>query len=344
MENLIKRFDEAIRYLSPAIKEYLLNLSDELKKEICEIRLRNEKQIMLITSEGEPLFLCRNGGVSKVFSENLVICSSEELNACFQNMCNYSVHTHQKEINDGYICLKGGHRAGIAGFGVIHNGEVISVKDISSINLRIAKQVFGVSDILKSYFSVRAEGMLIAGKPFSGKTTLLRDLVRQLSNGTTGKMYRVLLADERGEIAAMNNGSPGNDIGYNCDVICGFPKSRAIEMGVRSLSPEIVVCDEIGSEAEAKSIKYALRCGAVPIATVHASNRSELLSKKNIADMIKDGVFKYVVFLESRGKIEEIVKANEFFNENTWNNLCLNDVCVDRNCIFTKVKEPLHTA
>lgn len=341
MDEFEKRFDEAAGFLTPNLRRYLLVLPGTVKRQVSEIRLRNNGPLVLTGAGGAPWFLNKTGQISEIPGKEPLSCSPDELLQCFHSLCSYSVHTHQREIIEGYLSLRGGHRAGIAGSAVIDGGKVVSVKEISSVNLRIAREVTGASDMLRPLFCRGARGVLIAGKPASGKTTLLRDLARQLSNGNFGRMYRVLAVDERGELAAMSNGRPHNDLGYNCDVIRGFPKAEAVTMGVRSLSPEVVVCDEIGSAAEARALGSALNCGVAAVASVHAASRQELFSKEWIMPLIQGGVFENIVILEEKAKVREIVRAGELCSEISGNCHHSANVRDGGTYIFTKAETPV---
>jgi len=309
------RYDEAIQYISEYLKQPLSNLLQSLKEQVQEIRLRGDKPVVLVLSHG-CYFIDQNGNLmEKGTDNNRLMCSYLCLEQTVRAICGYSLHTHQWEMTRGYITLRGGHRVGLASTAVEKDGRVTSVKEISSINIRIARQIIGLADPLVSLG--KQGGLLIIGRPGSGKTTLLRDLARQLS-GTRSPLYKVTLLDERGELAAVWDGIPQNDIGVNTDVLNGFPKSIAMEIAIRSLSPDIVICDEIGSEQEAIGLLGCVNTGAKVVATIHADSMEELRFKPWAMQLIQGRVFSNLVLLDrnqGKGQIERIVKTDDWLAE-----------------------------
>lgn len=309
------RFDEATGFVSLQLRQPLQALPEHWKRQIHEIRLRSDQPVVLITAE-HSLFLDQQGNVLEKKNKQELICSHECLEQTFRAVCGYSVHTHQREMIHGYIPLRGGHRAGLGATAVEREGTVTSVKEISSLNIRIARQVFGAADPLVP--TAQQGGLLLAGGPGSGKTTLLRDLARQLAGGEDRPGKKVVLLDERGELAAMWDGIPQNDVGINTDVLNGFPKAIGMEMAVRSLSPDIILCDEIGSRREAEGIVGCMNAGVQMIASVHAGSMNELARKPWVMELLKLGAFPTVVLLNNRkgvGQIETIYRTDEWLHE-----------------------------
>lgn len=225
--------------------------------DIAEIRLRAGRRAAAVTVSGK-ITPC-----SEPFSE-------KDIADCFAELCRYSVHSYSNEIAEGFITLDGGHRVGLCGTAVISGGKLSSVKDISSLNIRIAHEVKGCAEeIYERFFSDGLRSLILAGRPMSGKTTILRDLSRIL-----GREHRVALIDSRNELSASVHGLPSLDIGENTDVLCGYPKSEGIMTALRSLSPEIIICDEIGDDYEA--VEQCLFCGVKLAAAAHAGSLSEL--------------------------------------------------------------------
>ena len=251
---------------------------------VAEIRIRVGRPAVCVSIFGEM----------KPCSEPF---SADEITEFFAEICRYSVHSFQEDIARGFVTLDGGHRVGICGTAVKEDGKIAFIKDISGLNIRIAHQITGCSDeIFKRFFSAGLCSLLIAGKPLSGKTTILRDLA-----GRLGENHRVTVIDSRNEISASVRGTPMLDVGLNTDVLCGCGKSEGIMLALRSLSPEIIICDEIAHDEDA--VEQALFCGVKIIAAAHASGLKELDSR------FKDGglprLFDAAAVIGERGKLIE---------------------------------------
>ncbi len=306
MENTFP-FDEASKSLGVKLYELLSSLDEHTKANTQEIRLRSDCKVNL-----------RIKGEMKTL-EHLPPISTSILREAFDSICGYSVYAHRQEIAKGYITVRGGHRAGICGTAVTDNDNVTMLREITSINLRIARSFSGCSAQLFSCIGFeRPCGILIAGAPMSGKTTLLRDIAAGLSKGATGRRYAVSVIDERGELAAVHDSTPQYKCIRTCDVLSGYPKGEAITAAVRSMSPEIIVCDEIGTVSEAQAIGEGLNSGVSVIASVHAHSEDELMRRPVISQLLCTGAFEYIVLLSrSPMNIEKIIKTEELKNENS---------------------------
>lgn len=311
-----ERFDSAIKNIEPEQKKLLNKINPREKSGIFEIRLRSEKPLILITENGTRFLSCE-GCLEKRISENTVYCSLRTVQDTFNRLCCYSVHSHLTGIVKGYITMEGGHRAGITGTAVCDRSTAItSLKDISGIGIRVSREVKGCADeIVRKLYNNNAESLIIAGPPASGKTTVLRDVIRQLSSGD--KFYKVALIDERQELASVNSGIAQNDVGVNTDILDGYPKSEALMIALKTLSPDIIALDEVGEEIEVDRIRQAVNSGVKFIVTVHAADYNELLHRPLLQRLIETYSFSKVVMLtkEPIGKVAEIYDTKELRDE-----------------------------
>lgn len=321
----IIRFEQAISNLNEPIHTILSKLDPNLKEYIQEIRLRVNKPLA-VTLFGKQLFVDIHGKTFEQLPNFAYIVKSADINEIFKIICRYSVYSYQKELAQGFITLRGGHRVGISGTAVMDQGVVSGMKNISSLNIRIAREIIGCATaLIRTCFMKNIYSMMIAGIPSSGKTTMLRDLARQLSN--RGK--KVTIVDERFEIASEYNGIPQNDVGLCTDVISGYPKHIGILMAIRTLSPDIIICDEIGGREEMEGIQYCMNSGVSIITTIHARNIEEILKKRSAVELMNTGAFEKVVFLDSPDKpsiIKNIVDIGEQNDKNNRYDSC--DLCL----------------
>ena len=315
-KSLSDNFNNIISYISPRIQMYLNKISDSIKESIQEIRIRVGRPIVIVTSKGS-CFLTTNGKICYIYSSNCVIANENEIFDTINKMCGYSMHSHYEDILNGYITLPCGSRVGLCGTAVYEKDKVKSIKNIHSINIRVPRIVKGVSDSI--FNSVLADGMknlLIAGPPSSGKTTMLRDIAYQLSSGRMGKYHKIVVVDERKEIFPVDTST--ENLGPNTDVLLGFPKGVGISMAIRTLSPDVIICDEIGSIDDVDELLFGLNCGVKFIFSAHASNINELRNKSVFAQMFNIQGIDEIVFLfgsEMPCKIKNIIDVNEGFNE-----------------------------
>ena len=313
-----ERFDSAAEGICENIRKHLWALPPEVKKQAQEIRLRVGRPVT-VCCPGGIYFLREGGGIACLNGPDCVCAAKDDLEESFRILCGNSVYSHETEIRNGYVTLRGGHRAGICGTSVFQNGSVSGIRDISSINIRVAREVPGCADLLLNRLKNTLDGgLLLAGPPSSGKTTMLRDIARQLASGTRGNIRKVAVVDERGEIAGTYRGVPQNDVGLCCDVLDGCPKAEGILMAVRTLSPQYVVCDEIGSEDEVHAVEQSLNAGACVIASIHAGSTAELLRRRQAAALLETGAFAVAAMLRGSGKpgdIAEIYRAGDLLAE-----------------------------
>lgn len=306
------RFMQAVKCLCPSIRKRLIPLSAQLENTSQEIRLRINRPLCIVCSDVTYFVTAGGGLTSTPIADKMLIVSRADIADTFQNICNYSVYTRQNEIINGFVTMYGGHRAGLCGTAVVNNGKIVNIRDISSINIRIAREHKGCAKQLTDRLGNLKGGVLICGAPCSGKTTVLRDMARILST-EDGKS--VSLIDERGELAGAVSGTFCNNIGM-CDVYDSYKKSEAMIQAVRSMAPDIIICDEIGAIDDIEAIEHTVNSGVIVIATVHAANEYELKHKENMRRIFKTGAFSKVVFLSDKstpGKVVKITEAGDIF-------------------------------
>ncbi len=312
MDN-IKRFDIAVQSLTGRLCEIFTCLNKTDKERIREIRLRSRRPVAVITENGTE-FITPSGRLTQIYSDLTVRTDEREIEEIFRRLCGYSVHSFTQAINKGYITLNGGHRAGVAGTAVCDKNSVTAVRDICSINLRVAKEIKGCADELyKMEFADGLHSLIIAGPPSSGKTTILRDLIRILSGTDKGNIYKTFVCDERGELAASVSGIAQNDMGINSDIITSYPKYEGIMIGLRSFSPDVIVCDEVATNEEFEAVEAGVNSGVCFVLSVHARDERELRTKPLIHKLLKTGAFSKIILLSGKniGKIHNVFTAGD---------------------------------
>lgn len=287
-------FPESIKY---KIKEYL----DE---NIQEIRVKVNKPIIIYLRRGEVILN---------YNANI-----DDLKYILKRISSYSLYAYEEEIKRGFITIKGGHRVGLAGECVMNEKEIKTIKNISSINLRITREVLGCSKKIIPYVIEEDKilNTIIISPPKCGKTTILRDLTRVLSNGDVDNKLsgkKIVVIDERSEIGACYEGIPQMNIGIRTDVLDNCYKKEGILMAVRSLSPEVIICDEIGREDEIQEIKNAFNSGINLIFSVHGKCFEDLYKRDGIDELLNKGLIDRVIILtasKQKFSVEKIYKRN----------------------------------
>lgn len=301
----IKNFRKVLLYMPKRIASAIGKISSENISRINEIRLRTNRPIS-ISSFGKNYYVTENGGLTTHKTLG-IISRKDDINECFRAICDYSIHSYKNEISEGFITLEGGNRVGMCGTAVLSGQCIETLKYINGLNFRIAGQVVGCSEeICNRLYDTNIVSLLIIGPPLSGKTTILKDMCRIL-----GEKYKISVIDERSEISAVYHGVSQNDIGTLTDVFDGYPKGEGITSAVRVMSPEIIICDEIGGKKDCDAILDSVNSGVKFISSVHGSSIEEILKRSNIAKLISNGIFQYGVLLGSGNRLGEIIEIQK---------------------------------
>lgn len=298
--------DEGIVKLFPprvveALGEYLKDNA------LQEIRLKIEKPIIITSSKGEVVLS--------------YILGREDIKYILQRISNYSLYAYEEEIRQGFITIRGGHRVGLAGECVMDNGKIKTIRNISSLNIRICREILGCSKKVMKYIveDKKVLNTLIISPPKCGKTTILRDIARNLSDG--GK--KISIIDERSEIAASYLGVPQMKVGIRTDVLDNCLKSEGLIMAIRSLSPEIIICDEIGTLKDIEALIMAFNSGVNIVVTLHGESLDDLINRSVFKELLENNVVERVILLSNRegvGTVENVYSLSKG-GEKKWSRL-----------------------
>ena len=303
-------------FLAPKIRAIIDQLPYELLAKTEEIRLRYSR----------PLVICWAGGESYLGEEGPVagpgeayLLSGEDLRQTIELISSYSLYAFEDEIRQGYLTIPGGHRVGLAGRAVLEKGTIKVLRDINSCNIRIARQIRGAAERVLPFLIDRKLGRvfhsLIISPPQGGKTTLLRDLARIISNGISvlgQRGQKVGIVDERSEIAGCFRGVPQLDIGLRTDVLDACPKAEGIMLMLRSLSPQVIITDELGRPEDTRAVEEAVHAGVSIIASAHGSCLEEVMQRPILREMLEKNYFERLVFLSNKrgpGTLEMIIEG-----------------------------------
>ena len=277
---------QAMQVLPQAIRDAIIKLPFREGSAIEEIRLRNGQF---------PTYLCGN---EKMLTAHRI--KHDDLQEVIDRASQNSAYSVQDMLKHGFLTINGGHRIGICGRGVYKDGNIFSLRDISSVNLRIARSIRGVADAAVNYLWLHPYSTLIIAPPGRGKTTLLRDLIRQLSDRFS---WRMCVVDERLEIASCVSAMAQHALGAHTDVLSGLCKAEAIEMLLRSMNPQWIALDEITAGCDIEAICRASYCGVKFLATAHASCLKELHQRPLYRQLLDMKVFENVIIIDAQRQL-----------------------------------------
>ena len=282
----MREFEQAAAVLPPELRQQALALPAQERERAEELRLRCGWPMAAVFPEGEVPLSGR-----KIVTQDLELLLEIASRA--------SVHAVLSQLREGYLTIEGGHRLGLCGTAVLENGQMRNLRSLSSVSIRIARQRPGAALPLLSGLMEggRLCSTLIAAPPGMGKTTLLRDLVRCISDGDGTPPLRVGLADERGEVAALYGGVPQLRVGRRTDVIEGCPKAQGAMLLLRAMNPQVLAMDEITAPEDVAALLTAAGCGAVLLATAHGEG-GELMQRPLYRTMLEERIFQRVVSIQ----------------------------------------------
>lgn len=290
MEVIFNILPDAIRLL---LKETAPHIIQHLE----EIRIRVQRPLELI-AEGKPYY-------PKKHNDYYIVTAQDGIHL-LNKLSNYSLYAFEEELQKGYITISGGHRVGLAGKVIVENGKVKVIKEIGSYNIRIARDKKGIADKVIPYlYDKRWLNTLIIGAPQTGKTTLLRDIARTISKGNERfsiPPQKVGIVDERSEIAGCVKGIPQHDLGHRVDVLDACPKAEGIMMMIRSMSPDVIIVDEIGRKEDCDAIIEALNAGVQMIMTIHAHRLEDIYLRPMLKPILDANVFERFIELSRSSK------------------------------------------
>lgn len=294
----MERKDQLIKIFSRTIRDILLKAPVDFEH-VQEIRLRVRMPLMLIL-DNQEYYLTGEGALSAAREEAYIV-GRTEIKETIEHISCHSLYAFEEEIRQGFLTIQGGHRIGIAGKVVLDDSGIRTMKYISFLNVRLAHQILGCGDGIMPYLYKNGQVLhtLIISPPRCGKTTLLRDIIRQLSDGARGiKGVAVGVVDERSEIGACYQGEPQNQVGCRTDILDCCPKAKGMMMLIRTMSPAVIAVDEIGSREDLEAMEYVMNCGCKLVATVHGNSVEDIRQKPILRKLVQDRLFERYIVLD----------------------------------------------
>lgn len=294
---------QIIRVL-PKDLQSCLSVQDIHWDRVQEIRLRVGQVVRILCDNQEDNYM-KNIKITPLHIKEIL-----------EYVSNYSIYAYEEEIRQGYITIEGGHRVGLVGKVIMEQGMIKNLKYISAINLRVSHEITGCARKYMAYICKEKKVLnsLIISPPGGGKTTLLRDFIRLCSKGTSyNNSCNVGVVDERSELAGTYQGVAQNDLGPRTDVLDACPKSEGILMLIRSMAPDVIGVDEIGSTKDIEALTYGLHCGCSFLATIHGNDLEEVLRKREVTSFIKEGGFQRFIVLGKKVGVDQELRI---YNEN----------------------------
>lgn len=301
------KLTEILNILPLNLKEIILKVPPSILRELQEIRLRLFRPLVLVTGEGY-IYLNAKGEMLKAY-EGAYFLTEEDMGRALQLVSNSSLYALEEELKNGFITINGGHRVGLSGKVVLKDGRVKNLKYISGMNIRFAKEVLGFADEVLPHIWQEGEKIkhtMIFSPPGCGKTTLLRDIIRQISNNNIA----VGLVDERSEIAGSHRGFPTMDVGVNTDILDSCPKAEGMIMLLRSMSPQVIATDELGKIEDVRALEEVLNAGVKVIFTVHGSCLEEIAKRPALNYLLGLNLIEAYVQLGKFPKVGSVVKIS----------------------------------
>ena len=284
-------YAQAARALPLRLRQEAMSLPEEERARAEELRLRAGWPMTAVIGGAERLL----GGPP---------VEGAELEQLLEIASRASVHAVLDQLRRGYLTIEGGHRIGLCATAVLRAGEIHGLRNFSSANVRIARQVKGAAaGVLDGLCpGGRLADTLILAPPGLGKTTLLRDLIRAVSEGEGCRPLRVALADERGEVAALYGGLPQLEVGRRTDVMEGCPKAEGLMLLLRAMNPQVLAVDEITARADVQALSAAAGCGVTLLATAHGEDRGDLERRPAYRPLLEEGLFRFLVRIRREGE------------------------------------------